>query len=498
MINCFPRIYDDELLYSVMSRYRRMCGLINKRTIGNDFYNRKVKTFQFLFPLHLNAMSNILPASSKITGEQLLSQNTMYPYYTKFLSKKITDDIKDSMLNRDNVCIIIQIGLNNANRENNKFLKYCPMCLQEDIENFGESYWRREHQFIGVFFCSKHEIQLQNSEVNMSNINNEYVCADDIKVTYIDSIDGTCKKYNLEYIKLVKELMKIDVDGIKLSKIKNFYRYKLYNMGLATEKGRIDKDNLCNKFKEFYSDNYLKLMGCDFQADESNWLRVFFNKYNKSVLKHLLLLQFLNSSLEELFHFNESIQYERIGNNKHIAKLDLEKRKDKWLEIIKNNPNKSRMELKEIGGTALSKYVCYYDKEWYNQVTPKNNIRKKRISSIDWNKKDEELLEKVKVAIYNILNVKGKPIRVCNTSIRRELRMTLGNFNIKLVKTRELIKLATESNEQYWKRKIKWAIEELIKNGEIITRYNIQGKCGFSGMCGEEVKKLIDRISDEI
>ena len=497
MINCFPRMYNDELLYSLMSRYKRMYGLINKSTIGRDFYNRKAKTFQFLFPIHLNEMSKILPPNSKITGEQLLLEHTMYPYYTKFLSKRINEDIKNGMLNRGNVCVIIQIGLNNANREQNKFLKYCHICLKEDIENFGESYWRREHQFIGVFFCSKHEIQLQNSEVNMSNINNEYVCADDVKVTYIDSIDDTCKKYNLEYIRFVKELMKIDVDGIELSKIKKFYRYKLYNMGLATEKGRIYKDKLYNKFKEFYTDNYLKLMGCNFEADESNWLSVFFNKYNKSILKHLLMLQFLNSSLEELFNFNESIQ--KISNNKHIAKFDLEKRKDKWLEIIKNNPNKSSNELKEIGGKALAKYIYYYDKEWYNKVTPKNKIKKNRVSSIDWDKKDEEILEKVKVAVYNILNSKGKPTtRVCNTSIRREIGMTLGDFNIKLLKTREFIELATESNEQYWARKIKWAIEEMIKNEDNITRYNIQEKCGFSGMCGEEVKKLIDRMLDGI
>ncbi|HBJ1652019.1 TnsD family Tn7-like transposition protein [Clostridium botulinum] len=386
MINCFPRLYKDELLYSVIARYRRMCGIINKNTIVQDFYNKKQGMFQMLFPLHLNKIVEMLPSGSKITGEQLLLNHTMYSFYTKFLSKQISDDIKDGILNKENMSIMVKTCLHSRDANINKYLKFCPLCVSEDIKVLGESYWRREHQFNGILFCSKHGSELQESNILMTKINNEYVCLDDIKITTLNLICEDYKKYNLKYISIVKEIMKADDKRLNLSDINKFYRYKLYEVGLATKSGTVNRAMLFDKFKEFYPKEYLLLMksSLDNSDFEDSWIYNFFsNKHNKSIVKHILLLQFLDSSIKEMFDIAEHIKFENSYYKKQIQtpKLDLDERKRQWLKIINENTNSTRSELMKINKMVYN-YICKYDREWYHKVTPKN-IKKHKGAMID-------------------------------------------------------------------------------------------------------------------
>lgn len=501
MINYFPRLYEDELLYSAVSRYRRICGIINKNTIVQDFYGKKQGMFQMLFPLHLNKFVEMLPSGSKITGEQLLLNHTMYPFYTKFLSKQISDDIKDGILDKENISIIVKACLHSREANSNKYLKFCPLCVAQDIEVLGESYWRREHQVNGVLFCSKHGIELQESNVLMTKINNEYICLDDIKTTASNSICENYKEYNLKYINIVKEIMKTDDKRLNLIDINRFYRYKLYEVGLATKSGIINRAMLFDKVKEFYPKNYLVLMksSLDTNSIEDSWIHNFFsNKHNKSIVKHILLLQFLDSSIKEMFDMAENIKLDNAYYKKQVQvpKLDLDERKKQWLNIINENPNSTRSELMKIDKVVYN-YICKYDRGWYHKVTPKN-VKKHKGALIDWKKRDKELLGKVKMAVSNIKNKEGKPTRVCMSSIKREISVERKLDNEKLIKTRKYINSVSESNEEYLKRKIKWGINEMLKEEESITRYKVQVKCGITCYREDEIKSLIENIiSDE-
>ena len=50
----------------------------------------------------------------------------------------------------------------------NRYLRYCPLCVEKDRQLYGESYWHRSHQLTGVSVCSKHGIKLWNSSVIIS------------------------------------------------------------------------------------------------------------------------------------------------------------------------------------------------------------------------------------------------------------------------------------------------------------------------------------------
>lgn len=495
MINWFPKMYDDELLYSVVARYKRRSGIVLKKSIMEDFYNKNTGMFQILFPIHLEKMSEMLPINSKITSEQLALNHTMYPYYTKLLPKDIADDIFDSMLNGDNKAIMIKARLHNGEMTGNRYLKYCPLCVKEDMKNLGESYWRREHQVIGVWFCYKHRIQLKESDIVTSKTNNRYICVEDVKETKERVIDENFFKYNITYIELVKEL-KIEYKEINLQSINSFYLYKLKELNLTTDSGQVRIKELSKRFLQYYPKEYLQLMQSSIEKidDQKNWLSKFFSKkHNKIILRHLLVLQFLNSSVNEIINFNKDICFNKSTYKKSgKRKYDLEQRKLQWLEIIKNNPDKSKTELAKIS-PALRNYIYKYDKEWYYKVTPKNTKRRGK-QLIDWKEKDNEMCAKVKLAVEKLYNREGKPVRVCTLSIKKELSNEINCTNPKLIKTNELINKLTEDKESFRKRKIIWAYKELLKNQEKISVNKIKKKAGLGNLRTDDIKEVIEKV----
>lgn len=496
MINWFPKMYDDELLYSVISRYKRRSGIYLKKSIMEDFYDKSVGMFQILFPIYLGKMSEMLPINSDIKPEELILNHTMYPYYTKFLPKNIADDIFFSMLNGDNKSIMIKARLHNGEMVGNRYLKYCSLCIKEDMKNLGESYWRREHQVIGVWFCYKHRIQLKESNITTSKTNNRYVCVEDIKETNQRVINNNFLKYNIRYIELVKELKIKNQKEIDLQSINNFYLYKLKLLNLTTEGGQIRIRELSEMFLRYYPKEYLQLMQSDIEDinSQKNWLSKFFSKkHSKSILRHLLVLQFLDSSVDEMIKFNEDTCFNKIIHKKSDKrKYDLEQRKIQWLEIIKNNPNKSRVELAEIS-PRIRNYIYKYDREWYYKVTPKNN-KKVGKQLINWEEKDEEMCEKVKTVVEKLYNLKGKPVRICTLSIKRELSNEENCTNPNLIKTNELIKKLTEDKESFRERKILWAYKELLKNGEKISINKIKNKAGLGNLKINDIKDTIEKV----
>ncbi|WP_321835239.1 TnsD family Tn7-like transposition protein [Clostridium butyricum] len=487
MINCFPQLYEDELLYSAVSRYRRQCGLVNKESISRDFIFKTNKIFQMFFPLRLAKIAETLPATSKITAEYLLYNHTMYPFYTKLLPEKIKNKIKNDIISKDNINIISSLGSGNIIRQGN-YLKYCPQCLKEDIDNLGESYWRREHQVVGILFCSRHKIQLQESNVLCNSINREYICLDDIKMKDMNTQYTCYKEFNLKYIDLMHELIEINNQSITLMQIKRFYRDKLNDKGLTTNSGKIHIKKLAYALNEYYGQEYLKIMQSGIKDYDNNWIMNFFNKdNNKPIIRHLLLLQFLKCSAKDIFEQKKERKY-LTEYKAYNPKLDIEERKKIWLDIIRENPNKSRNQLIKINPKVYS-YLYKYARDWYNEVTPR--YKKEKGIIFNWSEKDERTLKEVKIALNTILSMKSQPIKICNASIRREMGLSEGRFNKKLIQTVSYINKVTESNEEYWIRKIKWAIKQLQNEDIPLTLYKIQIKSGFGNDSDGSKRKLI-------
>ncbi len=90
MIAYFPKVYVDELLYSVFARYYIQSGSYVYRCVAEDLFvnPRAVPDIEFVNGLK-EEVTGIL--CRDITFRELVIKHTMSPYYARFLSKETRD-----------------------------------------------------------------------------------------------------------------------------------------------------------------------------------------------------------------------------------------------------------------------------------------------------------------------------------------------------------------------------------------------------------------------
>lgn len=501
MMNFMPVLYQDELLYSVIARYKRMCGMVSKIALVRDLFSGRTVFKSTLFPQHLNKLIANLPHNSKIGADELILHHTPFNFYTAFLSNQHTDSISEAMINGKGTGIEALVGVAGSRVKLNDYLKFCPACLVEDGENLGEGFWKRSHQIVGALFCLKHEVPLVNSRVGSSDNIVDFICADedvcDIENSLNVNYSAEIKRLNLTYLRNVSYLLNVNQKRKSLSFIINYYIDRLREKGFASKSGNLYIGELVNEFVDFYPVEYLKLMQSSIDVNnETNWLRLFVrnNNKNRSPLRHLLFLQFLDLDVANLFDRSSTIGKIKVkANRKPIYELN--DRKNEWLKLIHDNPGATRLELKEIG-KGLHTRIFANDREWYEEVTPRIMKRKNRREVIEWDQRDEECLKLAKEAVEALLIAEGKPIRIVPASIRRAVGVKRWFLHKKLSKTWQFIEEVTEDINNYRIRKIKWAISELMKKQGKATAYQVQLYAGFGGS-NKEVKTLIEKIMED-
>lgn len=136
-------------------------------------------------------------------------------------------------------------------------------------------------------------------------------------------------------------------------------------------------------------------------------------------MHHLLFLQFLDFDLDEFFNM-EGIVGKKSISKQHSPSFSLKETRIQWLKLLEENKDANRSQLKDIG-KGLHTWIFRYDREWYEEVTPKNQPRKIRADTVDWETRDEECLNLAREAVKCILAKEGKPVRITPLSIRRTI-----------------------------------------------------------------------------
>ncbi|MED0658226.1 TnsD family Tn7-like transposition protein [Anoxybacillus ayderensis] len=501
MLNFFPMLYKDELLFSGIARYKQMCGMISNQALSRDLFGYCMTYSSALFGYHLNAFVSNLPPSCQLTVDELIWNHTMFPFFTAFLSPSKTSEVYKLIAEKGKTFVENVVGISSGSVKTGSYLKYCPVCFSEDMKTIGESYWRRIHQIPGALYCIKHEVVLKTSNVLSVDSRFRYICADREVCSgemEEDLYSTEIKKQNLQYIRNAQNLMKIR-ERKEREFIISFYLDQLREKGLASKNGTIYMRKLQDAFLDFYSTDYLELMQSTIEREKmSNWLRLFvrYRGKNRSPVRHLLFLQFLDLDVSDLYLCQEVIgkRTKRKSKKQPISLILLEQKRKQWLEIIGKHPHATRSELKKIG-KGLYTWLYTHDKEWHDRVTPKKVSVSARQRMINWQEKDEQWLQLAQEAVQQLLRQEGKPIRITPSSIRRQLGAKGSFLNKKLVKTNAFLKEITEDIESFRIRKIKWAIKELMNKNKKITPYKVQLYAGFGGK--STLRPLIEKILRE-
>ena len=169
---------------------------------------------------------------------------------------------------------------------------------------------------------------------------------------------------------MVEDLYKLDLKSKDKEFFDNLYIDKLREKGFTSKNGSLRLKEIEEAFIEYYTQEYLELMQSKVEIGNS-WLRKFIRTSNKQkhILRHLLMIQFLDLTIEEVFN-TEKVkgkgEYIYISN----PRLDRDVQRERWLQVLKDNPGLSKSEYKRIGKGIYS-WLYKNDNEWFERITPK-------------------------------------------------------------------------------------------------------------------------------
>lgn len=609
MMTFFPVPYDDEILYSILARYHIRSGNTSIKATLQDIYGKTSVTAVVDLPSHLQRLIYNMPINTQYTADDLVDKHTLYPFYSAFLPPQQAEKIREYMKNDKGGGIYNKIGLMASSITLNQYFKFCPQCVKEDMEKYGELYWHRVHQIPGVYVCPKHKISLHDSQVPVRGFNkHEYktaapnVCKiTDDKINYPDEI-------LVKMITLAEDvvfLLNHQFPNKPLEWFREQYLNRLKELGYANINGRIRQKDLLASFVDYYGNDFLKMVQSDIDINNDyNWLTGMLRRKNKTShpLRHLLLMQFLGIPVTDMF--NTRLEYKPFGDGpwpclnpaaahylepvissieikycadnkrpigifkcdcgfiyartgpdreesdrcritkikafgpvweaklrelaqgklslreaarrlhvdsatvkKHALRLGLnafwgksekpdenpnivdcscsgdnkrEIYRQEWLKLRDKYPDKCKTELRRLS-PGLYTWLYRNDREWLGKNSPEFRLTKPTNSRIDWDKRDKELLEKVKKTVSEMMVSEGKPKRITVSSVGQRLgaRSFLEKSLSKLHRTREYLEAEIESIRDFQIRRIKWAIQELKNENRKLQLWRIFKKAGI-------------------
>lgn len=176
-----PQPYPDETWYSIVARYHRHAGNIRYAKTQRELFGRQV-SLNRLNPLEMdNSIVQYvrLHGCTHGTDEECFTKFTLAPYHLRYYSAKRKKEVLKRIRNEEHP-EKTNVSTNYINQRSNTYLRYCPICLQEDMLRYGESYWHRAHQIGLVDKCPLHGCKLLNSTVTISRATYHFSCADEL------------------------------------------------------------------------------------------------------------------------------------------------------------------------------------------------------------------------------------------------------------------------------------------------------------------------------
>lgn len=471
MVTFFPMPYPGETLYSMIARYHIWSGNLNSKATLRDLFNTTSVTAGRELPANINLLVNNLPYKCTLAVDEIIKNHTLYKYYTTFLPSERATYIYDLMAEGNGSLIFTALGMCNNNMKINSYLRYCKLCVDADRNNFGEAFFHIEHQVPGTLMCQKHfsELYICNKSTQIKN-RQEYLNLE-FSISDRDIIVAPLNKKTIEHQKKFNRNIDNIINGSFRFKEMNFFREhylkELIHKGLAESRMKINQQDLLTNFKNYYGDDYLTLLGCNFDIDNKyNWMTTITRKHRKSFhpIQHLLMIEYLNIDSEELFNSD----YMEVRRKTYKNKTDEEKtsHREKWLKLRNEYSDENTTFIRELD-KATYIWLNKYDKKWLSENSP---VKKTygHSKKIDWKKRDEEILQEVKEVIEAIYSSSEKPERVTVGAVGRKIGKAylLQKYLDKMPKTKEYLQEKVESVKEYQDRRIKWVRENVTTNGE--------------------------------
>ncbi len=450
MIPYFPTFYPDELLYSLLARFSSGVGYLAYAYAAQDlFRNRLAKPSIELVNDLTDDVKQLL--TRNMPYKEVVEKHTMFPQYARFLPPERRRTAWQAVCMEGGEYQHLLYMPKNKNPAT-RYLRFCPLCAAEDRKAYGETYWHRNHQLLGIGICPKHRCYLADTEIEINSGGSPSLCAAEEAILYSTKIEYCTSELLCAVAEYTTQVFQADLDMTVSATISQFLHARLENTPYVSRRGEQRNMNLlCCDFNQHYE----ALPG---QPLTELWQiqRLFtercFHSYEICLMALFLgipacdLVSMKLPEKSQAERFDEAVQTLR---QQKLSYSEIARRLDAPLELVKNVYREH-----PIGNR--------------NPSPGKGGVKK-----ADWQKIDRELLPKVKEITKNFSAVDSRPEKISIGKVERLLQLPKKYLANCPLCTAE-IEQYRETQEEYWAREVAWAVQEGERNGWAVHATMIQ------------------------
>ena len=315
-----PFAQPDELIYSVAARFSEINRYVAPHYISESLFGAGHAIATIEFPSRLAHYLNRLSDHDPRYGEKAqIEGHTMYPWYAPFMAAERAERLWRIMVDGTGEGLQTMAGIIAGGVPNPKHLRYCPACLQEDVDSvpyveperrkfiFMEPvmYWRRLHQLAGVEVCPKHGLMLEDSSAVRGHGAK--------RLKFISpgraSVDLQAKRPSTQPIlrevsKMAEQVLNNSWQLPEGGSFKESYLKLFTERGLTQPNGQVQWAAVADQVKAAFPEDYLSRINSPLHSrPEKSWIHHMIHKPENAhaPIRHLVLLIALGAGLEDLF-----------------------------------------------------------------------------------------------------------------------------------------------------------------------------------------------------
>lgn len=462
----FPQPYPHELFYSALARYKVRCGILSDKLMLADVFGKQTTVASPEMPNGiLHACNNIQPKIAH-SPESVIRNHTLYPLYTAFSEANIKNKIMKQMLGNSANTYTTSVGLATCTLKPFNTFRYCPVCIVEQIEQFGEAFWDRRWFGFYTYCCPIHGAKFISTHTAIHESSRHSF------TPMLDILPSSSKrKKKIINAKKQDQLLSIAAAQIisqplgistTFQQLTHFYR----SLAFANNFNRgsqVKQDEVAAFVKNFWTWRWLN--NCGFSKDSYQYtIACLFRKHRKHQLYpvHLIsALPFFDGNIELWWNAVVNMRkLKSVENSKstttklHSSRQDIDEAKANWLSLVtKFGPKAARY------NSSMSKqlYAALYrsDKNWLLNVNKANAIKRNTFKTrVSWNKRDYATCKKLFSILYKTNDIYS-PRRSKRWFLSQLPNMASTEHNLyRLPRTAKFLSAYSESHQDYQCRRL--------------------------------------------
>lgn len=386
MIKRLEELYPNETMYSYFSRMYSHSGYLYSISYASEIFYRFNDNMDYNMLNKLNFNFRKLLEDS-YNFEDIMNNHTLFKHIVRFMDKDRRISAYNDFMNNSELWNV-KYPISN---KDNYYLRYCPKCVEEDREKYGECYFHINHNFPYINICPKHRVRLIDTEIPNKKRRDSILIpleklVKDMSCYYYE---GSDINYKIAYY--INELYFKDIDLGGIGPIGDFLLTKIR----TKYHSKNDKKILTNKCY----DELIKYYGNECVLSCSQYHQLLENKtWNTYYI--VLIALFLGVDADELCDYAKT--------NVIVERPNKKKRK--------RRKRKTGVNWKELD----KEYSKSFDKFVKNKILEDNNYRINKIN------------------ICELFNIKDKHLRNFPKLRNKIIERRDKTWRLKLMKNKEL------------------------------------------------------------